>query len=164
MSVSSGGRVCKKCVLGGTFSLLHSGHRHFLFNAWRRCRNLVIGVTSDEFARRLGKSHPIEPYEVRALSVLSYLLSLGNGLYEVVPIDDPYGPAVEREDIDCIFVSEETFPGAVTINIIRRLHGLSPLKICVIDIKSIQGRRISSTLLWSRVSSLGKLRGEISKD
>jgi len=125
----------------------------------------VVGVTSDDFAIKLGKAHPIEPYEVRALSVLSYLLSLDRGgRYEIVPIDDPYGPAVEREDIDCIFVSEETFPGAVAVNLVRRLHGLQPLKIHVIEIKALQGERISSTLLWSRLSSLGEPRGEVAED
>lgn len=149
--VSSGGsgKACRCGVLGGTFSLLHAGHRFFLYEAWRHSECLVVGVTSDDFVKRLGKKHPVEPYEVRALSVLSYLLSLGEGKYEIVPLEDPYGPAAER-DIDCIFVSEETFPGAVEINLLRRIHGLKPLSVYVVELKNIDGKKLSSTLLWRR--------------
>ncbi len=146
-------RKCFKGVVGGTFSLLHRGHRHLLSYAFYNSRKLLVGVTSDEFVKSHKKDHPIEPYEVRALAVLLFLKSLGSKEVEIVPIDDIYGPTLWDREIDCIFVSEETFPGAFMINIARKAKGLHPLKIYVSEIVSREGEKISSTMLWRRLLS-----------
>lgn len=150
---------CKHGVLGGTFSLLHAGHRHLLRYAWSLSGRLTVGVTTDEFAAMLGKSHPVEPYEVRALEVLLFLLSLGNKPVHVVPLNDPYGPAVDEKEIDCIFVSEETFKGAYDINLLRRVRGYSPLRIYAVEMKNIGSKKISSTLLWARLRGARRYSG-----
>ncbi len=144
---------CKKGVVGGTFSLLHKGHRHLLEYAFRNSEKLVVGVTSDEFVRSFKKSHPVEPYELRALVVLIFLYSLGNKEIEIVPIDDIYGPTLSDPDIDCIFVSEETLYGAFLVNIARKARGLRPLKIFAVDLLGLGKEKISSTMLWKRLLS-----------
>lgn len=145
---------CRKSAVGGTFSLLHRGHRYLLSHAALHSEKILIGVTSDEYARSR-KTHPVEPFEQRALSVLLYIFTVNPRIaVEVIPIDDAYGPAVSDPELDCIFVSEETLPGAFAINIVRRLRGLTPLKIYSVDtVLDEKGVRLSSTLLWQRAAA-----------
>jgi len=144
-------KECRKGVVGGTFSLMHRGHRHLLKVAAEKSCTLLVGVSSDEYASAR-KTHPLEPYELRALSVLLYLLTVDPSLeVEIRPLDDAYGPAYLDSELDCIFVSEETVPGAVAINILRKLRGLAPLRIYAVELVTDErGRRLSSTALWSK--------------
>lgn len=125
-------------------------------------RSILIGVTSDEFASKLGKIHPVEPYEVRALKVVRFCLrsmAAGQSL-RVFPLDDPYGPAISDSTIDCLLVSEETSWRAREINRLRLSRGMNALKVHVVSLlKDGEGRKISSTMLWRR-SSLKQPRGE----
>ncbi|ABL77819.1 phosphopantetheine adenylyltransferase [Thermofilum pendens] len=144
--------LCTRGVVGGTFSLLHRGHRRLLRFALLCSQELLVGVTSDEYVKERGKSHPVEPYEVRALSVLTFLKTVDPSRpVAIVPIDDEYGPATSDPCADCIFVSEETFPGAVKVNMLRRLRGLPPLKIFAVELVTVEGVRLSSTYLWERL-------------
>jgi len=141
------GKPCRKGVVGGTFSLLHEGHKLLLGFAAERSGSLLVGVTADELAR--SKGHPVEPFRERADAVLRYLSEVSPGLgVEVVEIHDVYGPAVDDGEADCIFVSEETLHGAFLINILRRIKGLPPLRIYAVEILTVGGVRLSSTLLW----------------
>ncbi|MEM0494631.1 MAG: pantetheine-phosphate adenylyltransferase [Thermofilum sp.] len=143
---------CRKGAVGGTFSLLHRGHRLLLSYAALNSERLLIGVTSDEYAQSR-KTHPVEPFELRALSVLLYVLTVNpEVVVEVVPIDDAYGPAVVDPELDCIFVSEETLAGALAVNLVRRLRGLKPLKIHSVEVILHEGGvKLSSTLLWKKI-------------
>lgn len=144
---------CRKGAVGGTFSLLHRGHRHLLSYAALHSERLLVGVTSDEYAKSR-KTHPVEPFELRALSVLLYVLTVEPGItVEVVPIDDAFGPAATDPDLDCIFVSEETLAGALAVNFVRKLRGLRPLKVYSVEIiLNEAGVKLSSTLLWEKIS------------
>lgn len=55
-------------------------------------------------------------------------------VHRVVPISDPFGPAIEDENIQLIVVSEETKRGAIKINEIRKEKNFPPLLIHVIPI------------------------------
>ncbi len=147
---------CRKVLVGGTFSLLHRGHRHLLAKALSLGRHIVVGITSDEYIRHLSKPHPVEPYDFRALAVLLYILPHMNEdqVVEIVPLDDIYGPALDDPSADCIVVSEETLLSAVKINIGRRIKGLKPLKIICVETISIAGERISSTLIWRLLTEI----------
>ncbi len=150
-------KECKKSALGGTFSFFHIGHRFFISKALKFSQELIIGVTSDEFIKKLKKNHPVEPYEIRALNVLRFCLrELSPGQrVTIFPLEDQYGPTLYDKEIDCIIVSEETYPRAVEINSIRIKRGLKPLKIIKVKIlKDDKGRKISSTMLWRRYRSI----------
>ncbi len=141
----------RRCVVGGTFSILHEGHRELLRVAARAAREVVVGIVTDEYAASMNKGHPVEEYSFRALNVLLYLLrEIGDGQrIAVVPLDDPYGPALS-EEVDLIVVSEETFPRALEINSIRVSRGLRPLTIkCIGMVHDGRGHRISSSRLWA---------------
>jgi cytidyltransferase-like protein len=137
-------RVC----LGGTFSVLHRGHEALLRRAFESGDDVLVGVTSDKLARAKGR--PVPPLAERVVAVARLAGKLAGGKrYEVVVIDDAFGPAATG-DFDVIVVSEETERGARAINEKRRLAGLPPLEIVVVPmVLAEDGKPISS----SRVSA-----------
>ena len=150
-------KKCKKSALGGTFSFFHRGHQFIISEALRVSDEIVIGVTSDDFVKRLKKKHPVEPYEIRALNVLKFCLRNMSSRQKITifPLEDKYGPTIYDEEIDCIIVSEETFPTAIKINSLRMKRRLKPIRIIKVKmLKDEEGRKISSTLLWRRYTSI----------
>lgn len=59
----------------------------------------------------------IEPYELRAAKLREFLADVQpTVLYDIVPLGDPYGPAVTDPELRCIVVSEETRKGGEAVN------------------------------------------------
>jgi len=135
-------------ILGGTFEELHSGHVKLLVEAVNLGDKILIGLTSDRFAKKT-KQRDIIPFEIRKKNLIKLLNSIRKTTrkkIEIFEINDPYGPAVWEKDIDIIVVSVETYPRAEEINKIRRERGLKPLVIYVINlVETREGEKISST-------------------
>jgi pantetheine-phosphate adenylyltransferase len=128
----------KKVAVGGTFDHFHAGHKALLDKAFELGDNVLIGLTSDAYSK--GES---ESYSARKRNLETYLKGKN---YEIVKLEDAYGPAIADSEIDAIVVSSETKPRALEINDIRHKRGLSPLEIIVIPmVMAANGRRISST-------------------
>ena len=142
----------KKCALGGTFSRFHRGHQELILTGLKLSEHVIIGITTEEYLNRKPKKHPVENYEIRAVRVLLFCIEYGSKgqVVEIIPLDDPYGPTITDRDIECIVVSEETFPIAVEINRIRMRKGLPPLDIIAIEMISTPGDKehLTSTKLW----------------
>lgn len=132
----------QKIAVGGTFDKLHEGHQRLLSKAFQLSDQVLIGVTSDEFAQRKGK---IEPCNQRMSNLKKKLLKYGDK-YSVSRLDDSYGPAIVEEEIEALVVSEETEPTAQEINRIRKKKGMKPLDIITIGmVLAEDGKPISST-------------------
>ncbi|RLE94240.1 MAG: phosphopantetheine adenylyltransferase [Thermoprotei archaeon] len=141
----------KKVCLGGTFSILHEGHKKLIRKAGELSKKLVIGITSDNFIKKLKKKHPVENFSIRAQRVEKLLTSLGVE-YEIAKLDDPYGPAIFDSEIEAIVVSQETLINAIKANDIRRERGLRPLIIYVIEwVLADNGLKFSSTAIWKKL-------------
>jgi len=120
--------------VGGTFDELHKGHRVLLEKAFEIGDLVWIGLSTDEFARKLQKNHEIAPYESRMNELKSFLIKKGLlSRAKITPLEDPYGPAVTSREIEAIVVSSETEVGARKINLLRMKRGLPPLEVIVID-------------------------------
>ena len=120
--------------VGGTFDELHKGHRVLLEKAFEIGDLVWIGLSTDEFARKLQKNHEIAPYESRMNELKSFLIKKGLlSRAKITPLEDPYGPAVTSREIEAIVVSNETEVGARKINLLRMKRGLPPLEVIVID-------------------------------
>ena len=153
-------------TVGGTFDVLHKGHWFLLEEAFNVAERVLIGLTTDRFVVRMGKSHPVDVYGGRRAELEGWLDSRGFlERSEIVPIDDSYGPTIGNRPrsnvIEGILVSEETEPGAEEINRIRVAEGKRPLLIVVVTmVMADDGVPISSTRIRRQeVDRHGRLVG-----
>jgi pantetheine-phosphate adenylyltransferase len=124
----------RKVAVGGTFDEFHRGHRVLLMKAIEVGEFILIGLCSDEFAKKMGKPHVTAPYEERLKELCDFLKSLGvSDKAEIVPLNDPYGNTLADRSIDALVVSEETEKTAIEINQKRSEAQLPPLKIITIS-------------------------------
>lgn len=78
--------------VGGTFDEFHKGHRALLMKAFDVGEHVMIGISSDQFAKKMVKPHRTAPYTQRLRELKEFLDE--HGLLqraEIFPIDDPYG-------------------------------------------------------------------------
>jgi len=147
----------RKAAVGGTFDQLHKGHVRLIGKALEVGDSVVIGLTTDEMLKADPKSHFVARFDERRRELLSFLASIGAlGRVKMVPLNDPYGPAVDDEEVDALVVSHETYGRGEEINEIRRKKGFKPLKLIVIDdVLAEDGLPISTTRIR---------RGEIDRE
>ncbi len=147
-------------AMGGTFDVLHRGHRKLLKQAFKVGSKVMIGVTTDEFARTLHKPHKLDPYAKRKKD-LERLLSRWGLLSRatIVPLYDKFGPTVTDRHIDALIVSRRTMAAANEINKRRKRKGLRPIAVDPIDLILAEDRRpISSTRIRrGRIDREGRL-------
>jgi phosphopantetheine adenylyltransferase len=142
--------------------VFHKGHSLLLEEAVKVGEKVVIGLTTDIFARSLKKPHVIDCYNKRLKDLNRFLAERGlEKRAIIVPIDDPHGPTIESNEIEGIIVSEETEPGAEEINRLRVKRGKRPLLIIVFKmILAEDGKPISSTRIRRQeVDRFGRLIG-----
>ena len=130
---------------GGTFDIIHLGHRALLGAALSYDRT-IIGLSTDGFAARRGKA-PLHGYDIRRDRLAEYIEeSHPQAAYEVCPLDDDFGPAVLRSGVDVLVVSWETRRAGHTLNVMRAERGLEMVDIVVVPmICGRDGGRISTT-------------------
>jgi pantetheine-phosphate adenylyltransferase len=133
-------------ALGGTFEVLHKGHRALLARAFEEGDEVLIGLTSDEMANAARK-RTVLPYLEREAALRSYIAQEHpNREFTIVPLSDKHGPAAHREDIDVLVVSVFTERTGLDINDVRKGNGLRELRLVRIDhVLADDGRPISSS-------------------
>jgi len=138
----------RKVGLGGTFDTLHTGHVRLIAEAMRSAENIVIAVTSDEFARKT-KPYNVKPLEERLTNLALLVKDLVRDekvKFEI--LNDRYGSAASDPEMEAITVSIETLEPAFEINDKRFLSKLPPLHIIVIPIiRDGYGIKYSSRIL-----------------
>lgn len=139
-----------RVALGGTFDRLHVGHRALLAAAFAAGREVVVGLTTDEYLARHPKplADRLRPYARRRSALLGWLRrSYPRRRWTVVPIDSRYGRAVEP-GLDALVVSSETRAGGRAVNVERRRRRLASLPLVVVplvlaqDLQPVSARRI----------------------
>jgi len=143
----------KKVVVGGTFEMLHKGHKAFLKKAFELGK-VSIGLTSDMMARERKKGE-VKNFKLRKKQLKDFILKEFSEKPEIVKIEDKFGFAIER-DFDFVVVSPETYKTAVEINKERQKRNKKPIKIAEIKFVLAEDRKpISATRI---------LKGEINKE
>lgn len=118
-----------KVCLGGTFNILHYGHKKLINKAFELAGSkgsVFIGLTTDDFVKNKVN---IKSYLERKIALEKYLKEKRYFKSAIIkPISDRFGPTLE-EEFDTIIVSQETTKTAEEINLIRKKKGKKPLKI-----------------------------------
>ncbi|KAM3965113.1 bifunctional Phosphopantetheine adenylyltransferase - Dephospho-CoA kinase [Aphomia sociella] len=129
-------RTYEYVALGGTFDRLHNGHKILLSQAaLRSTKHVTVGVTDVNMIQSKKLWELIEPVEDRIKAVRNFLTDINPDLeYNVVPIQDLYGPTKDDPRYQLIVVSEETVRGADKINEKRLENGLQPLDKYVVTL------------------------------
>ncbi|KAJ4487798.1 hypothetical protein J3R30DRAFT_850774 [Lentinula aciculospora] len=125
-------------ALGGTFDHLHAGHKILLsMAAWIASQKVIVGVTNATLLKSKSNAHVLESLETRKANVQYFLELFKPGLeYDIVPIDDVYGPTGWDPYIQGLVVSRETISGAEIIATHREKEQLPKLAVFIIDVIS----------------------------
>ena len=131
---------------GGTFDIIHRGHLTLLSNSFKISDKVIIGLTSDEFARKRGKTL-VNNYQTR-LDNLTTIISkeFPSSSFDIRKLDNDFGPAVLTKEVEALVVSEETSGQGKVLNQLRASKNLPPVKIITIPMfLAKDGVRISTT-------------------
>jgi pantetheine-phosphate adenylyltransferase len=137
-----------RVALGGTFEIIHKGHRTLLAKAFALALGdqVLIGLTSDHMANS-SRRRMVLPYKDRELTLRAFLDRTYPGHdYEIAQLNDEFGPAAHLEDLEVLVVSELTHSTGVRLNEHRVDKGLRPLQLAKIgQVLADDGDPISST-------------------
>lgn len=132
-------------VLGGSFDLLHHGHKQFLKKAFKISSFVSIGVTSDKYNQSVGKiTFENESQRLEGLKrflIQEDLIQKAN----IIFIHDVYGNTLQVPNIDAILVTQESKKGADLINTQRLKNGLSKIHIVICDFVLDENKKIISS-------------------
>ncbi len=133
-----------KVCLGGTFDPIHDGHKALLRVAFEAGEAVLIGLTSDAMAR--AKRGGVASYAERRRNLEALLRAHDWKGFSIEEIDDRFGPAAHRDDLDAIVVSEETEGTATDLNKEREGRGLQRLQVIRVPLLPAEdGLPMSST-------------------
>lgn len=161
---------------GGTFDLLHKGHKSLLKQAFKISKKVVIGITSDSYVKRQRKKGRPESYVKRKRGVEEFLEKMGwRQRGEIKKIKDMFGPLREKTEIEAVIVSQQTVESADKINIWREKKGLAELDIVETTMVLAEDGRILSScrirvgevsrqgVVWAKREFWGKMPEETVK-
>ncbi len=140
-----------KVCIGGTFNILHSGHKLLIDKAFEAAGikgSVFIGLTSKELVKN---KKNVKPLVERKKALEQYLCEKGFLTRSIIkPIIDKYGPSID-EGFDAIVVSPETIKTAEEINYKRRKKGKKTLKIIQIPfVLGKDGIPIKSSRIYNK--------------
>jgi pantetheine-phosphate adenylyltransferase len=145
-------RPYKLVALGGTFDVLHAGHRHLLSEAFKLGDVVLVGVTTDRLVATLHKKHQVRPFSSRVRDLNRFLKTRRwSSRARVTALGEPYGPAASRKKLQALIVSKSTLASGRRLNRLRRQNGLQPLDLFAVDLLSAaDGKPISTTRIMNR--------------
>ncbi len=123
-------------IVAGTFDGLHKGHVAVLTRAFAEGEKVIIGLTSDAYIQKFKATSTIydlpstiSPYEQRKQILVDWLQKESFlQRSTIVPLDDPYGPAL-TEQFDALIVTTDNKKRGEEINIKRKEKGLSEVAL-----------------------------------
>ena len=146
-------------ALGGTFDLLHRGHLELLRNGFEISSKVIIGLASDELAKRKGKNL-INNYKQRYDALESAIKkNFPDALYDISKLENDFGRAVLEKEIEALVVSDETAFQGKELNKLRRQRNSPDVEVIVVPMELAKdGKRISTTRIRnSEIDSDGNI-------
>ena len=149
----------KKAAVGGTFDILHLGHKRLLERTFELSSHVVIGITSDNFVSKLNKTTSND-YNLRVRNLENFVkLKFPNHKFEIYKLEDYFGPASFLDDIDIIVLTPENHHRLESLNRTRISNGFSVIIGEIVDIVNAKdGYPISSSRIKKgEIDSSGNL-------
>jgi inosine/xanthosine triphosphatase len=115
-----------KVGVGGTFNVLHRGHRALLDKAFEVGDEVAIGIMSDAYTAKHKKQ--VVPIDSRLGALRAYLSSKIKP-FTISIIEDAAGNLMRDQALDGLVVSPESFTAAERLSKLRVEGGLSELRI-----------------------------------
>ena len=146
-------------AIGGTFDIIHRGHTTLLSTAFEISDKVIIGLTSDEFVQKKGKT-PIHKYDERLKNLtLTIFKKFPDTYFEISQLNNDFGPAVLEKEIQALVVSDETSNQGTVLNKLRSERNLPPVEIIKVPMfLAKDGVKISTTRIKnSEIDSDGNL-------
>lgn len=146
-------------AMGGTFDVIHKGHIALLSKAFEASNKTIIGLTSDQLAAKKRKTL-WNDYTTRLENLVSLIeQKFPNSNFHISKLDDDFGPAVLKSEVEALVVSDETSYQIDVLNEKRKEKNLSPVSGIVVPMVMAEDKtRISSTRIRnSEIDSEGKL-------
>lgn len=133
-------------AMGGTFDIIHKGHLTLLSNAFKISDKVIIGLTSDELAKKKGKNL-INKYTQRLENLTSVLTkNFLNAPFQISKLENDFGPAVLEKEVQALIVSDETSNQGNILNKLRTERNLPHVQIITVPMSLAEdGTRISTT-------------------
>lgn len=131
---------------GGTFDILHKGHYMLLQKAFEVGRQVIIGVSSDNYAT-LKKKKITNEYSIRQEKLKKFIgENFNKSNYSIYQLNDFYGPTILTREVEAIVTTESTKENCVKINELRKSKGMPQLEIILVPlVEDKDGKVISST-------------------
>ena len=133
-------------ALGGTFDIVHIGHIALLEKGFSISKKVIIGLTSDQFAKRKGKTL-VHDFQKR-VSILESVIreKFPDSEFEIAKLENDFGRAVIEGYVEALVVSDETSSKGELLNKLRLEKNNSPVTIISVPmILAKDGKRISTT-------------------
>ena len=147
-------------ILGGTFDILHKGHKYILKEALKISKKIYIGLVVDELLKNKIFYEKIKSFNERKKAIKNFIKSLDKkAIVKIYSLKDPYGPSIKLKNITDLIVTEETLPRGLMINKIRERKGLRKLRIHVLSLILAEDKRPirSSRIRGGEINEDGKL-------
>ncbi|HUV80946.1 MAG TPA: pantetheine-phosphate adenylyltransferase [Patescibacteria group bacterium] len=145
-----------KVIIGGTFDVLHAGHKSLLKRAFSLGK-VTIGLTSNRMAEKT-KKRKVRNFQNRKRELEKFIKKELKSGFKIIKIEDKFGPTL-KEDFDYIVVSPATYKTAQLINRKRRKINRKPMKIVRIKfVLAENGKSVSAIqILNGLMTEEGKL-------
>jgi len=141
-----------KVAVGGTFNVLHGGHKALIERAFELGDEVVFAISSDSFAS--SRKTELIPFSERLRRLERYLHDRENWSVEV--LEDPLGSGITDPDLNILVVSPGSLHTGKRINSERESRGLPPLRLEVVPYLLAED--------FLPISSSRILRGEIDEE
>jgi len=137
-----------KAGVGGTFNVLHAGHKALISRAFAVADEVVVGLSSDRMASDGRKA--VTSFNKRKEVLEEFLQTFGKP-FRIDKIEDAFGSAASMKDLDFLIASEFSNKNAEAINRERIKNALGELKVEIVPtVLATDFRPLSSTRVLAK--------------